>query len=53
MPLYEVDTIEKVDESIYRHLQELLPLSREELKKQRNEKIYEMGHHIDADSIKG
>ena len=46
-------TIEKVDESIYRHLQELLPLSREELKKQRNEKIYEMGHHIDADSIKG
>lgn len=46
-------TIEKVDESIYRHLQELLPLSREELKKQRNEKIYEMGHHIDVDSIKG
>lgn len=44
--------IEKVDESIYRHLQELLPLSREELKKRRNEKIYEMGHRIDLESIK-
>lgn len=44
--------IEKVDESIYRHLQELLPLSREELKKQRNEKIYEMGHHLNLESIK-
>lgn len=44
--------IEKVDESIYRHLQELLPLSREELKKQRNEKIYEMGRHLDLESIK-
>lgn len=44
--------IEKADESIYRHLQELLPLSREELKKQRNEKIYEMGHHLNLESIK-
>lgn len=44
--------IEKVDESIYRHLQELLPLSREELKKQRNEKIYEMGRHLNLENIK-
>ncbi len=44
--------IEKVDESIYRHLQELLPLSRDELKKQRNEKIYEMGRHLNLENIK-
>lgn len=44
--------IEKVDESIYRHLQELLPLSRDELKKQRNEKIYEMGRHLNLENTK-
>ncbi|MBQ8785420.1 MAG: acetyl-CoA carboxylase carboxyltransferase subunit alpha [Alphaproteobacteria bacterium] len=46
-------TMEKVDEAIYRHLQELMQLGRDELKKQRNEKIYEMGHHINFEEIKG
>jgi acetyl-CoA carboxylase alpha subunit len=45
--------MEKVDEAIYRHLQDLMQLSRDELKKQRNEKIYEMGHHINFEEIKG
>ena len=45
--------IEKVDEAIYRHLRELLPLDRDELKKQRHDKIYEMGKHIISDSNKG
>ena len=45
--------IEKVDEAIYRHLTELLPLDRDELKQSRNEKIYEMGKHIITDDKKG
>lgn len=48
-----IAAIEKVDESIYHHLQELMQLSREELKEQRNNKIYEMGHHINTENIKG
>ena len=48
-----VAAIEKVDETIYRHLQELMTLSGEELKKQRNDKILEMGHHIEVESTKG
>ena len=48
-----VAAIEKVDETIYRHLQELMTLSRDELKKQRNDKILEMGHHIEVENTKG
>ena len=48
-----VAAIEKVDETIYRHLQELMTLSGEELKKQRNDKILEMGNHIEVESTKG
>ena len=46
-----VAAIEKVDEAIYRHLQELLLLDREELKKQRNQKILEMGRHLETENI--
>ncbi len=48
-----VATIEKVDEAIYRHLQELLMLSRDELKKQRNDKFYDMGHNLNIETTKG
>ncbi len=48
-----VAAIEKVDEAVYRHLQELLPLSREELKKQRNQKILEMGRRLETESVEG
>lgn len=43
-------TIENVDKTIYRNLTELLSQSREELKKQRNEKIYAMGRNIATDT---
>lgn len=48
-----VAAIEKVDATIYRHLQELMSLSGDELKKQRNDKILEMGHHIELENTKG
>ncbi|MBR1648223.1 MAG: acetyl-CoA carboxylase carboxyltransferase subunit alpha [Alphaproteobacteria bacterium] len=48
-----VAVMEKTDEAVFRHLQELSGLSREELKKQRFEKIYEMGRHIKTDTAKG
>lgn len=45
-----VAAIEKVGDCIYKHLQELQQLSRDELKKQRNAKFLEMGRnlHIEA-----
>ncbi len=42
-------TIEKVGDCIYRHLKELLLLSRDELKKQRNEKFIEMGRNLNIE----
>lgn len=42
-------TIEKVGDCIYRHLKELLLLSRDELKKQRNEKFLEMGRNLNIE----
>ena len=48
-----VATIEKVDEVIYRHLQELLVMGRDELKKQRNDKFYEMGRNLSLEILKG
>ncbi len=45
-----VATIEKVGDCIYKHLQELLPLSREELKKQRNTKFLEMGRNLNIEA---
>lgn len=47
-----VAAIEKVDEAIYRHLQQLLPLSREDLKTQRTQKVLEMGRHIKEEEEK-
>ena len=41
--------IERVGDSIFKHLKELLPLSGEELKKRRTEKFLKMGRHF-ADS---
>lgn len=41
-----VAAIEKADEVIYRHLLELLSLGRDELKKQRNDKFYDMGRNL-------
>ncbi len=48
-----VAAIEKVDAAIYRHLSELLLLSRNELKKQRNQKVLEMGHNIEQEDDAG
>jgi len=48
-----VATIEKVDEVIYRHLQELMTMSRDELKRQRNDKFYEMGRNLILETMKG
>ena len=48
-----VATIEKVDEAIYRNLQELMILDRDELKKQRNDKFYEMGRNLNIETAKG
>lgn len=48
-----VATIEKVDEVIYRHLQELMTMSRDELKRQRNDKFYEMGRNLIIETMKG
>lgn len=42
-------TIEKVGEVIYKHLQSLMELSRDELKKQRNEKFIAMGRNLKTD----
>jgi len=44
--------VEKVDEAIHRHLLELLSFGREELKRLRNEKFYEMGKHIPVENSK-
>lgn len=41
--------VEKVGEVIFKHLQELKPLSREELKKQRNDKFIAMGRNLKLD----
>ena len=38
--------IERVGESILKHLKELMPLSGEELKKRRTEKFFRMGRHF-------
>ena len=46
-----VSAIEKADEIIYRHLTELLSLGRDELKKQRNDKFYEMGRNLVLEGI--
>ena len=43
-------TVEKVGDCIYKHLQELLPLSRDNLKKQRNEKFLEMGRNLNIEA---
>ena len=48
-----VAAIEKVDAAIYRHLSELLLLSRNELKKRRNQKVLEMGHNIEQEDDAG
>ena len=45
-----VATVEKVGDCIYKHLQELLPLSRDNLKKQRNEKFLEMGRNLNIEA---
>ena len=44
-----VAAVEKTGDCIYRHLQELLALSRDELKKQRNEKFLEMGRNLNIE----
>ncbi len=45
-----VATVEKVGDVVYKHLQELLPLSRDALKKQRNEKFLEMGRNLNIEA---
>lgn len=45
-----VATVEKVGDVVYKHLQELLPLSRDTLKKQRNEKFLEMGRNLNIEA---
>ena len=39
-------TIQRVGESLWKHLKELLPLSGEELKKHRTEKFLKMGRNL-------
>ncbi len=45
-----VTTIERVGDCIYKHLQELLSLSRDSLKKLRNEKFLEMGRNLNIEA---
>ena len=45
-----VATVEKVGDCNYKHLQELLPLSRDNLRKQRNEKFLEMGRNLNIEA---
>ncbi len=45
-----VTTVERVGDCIYKHLQELLLLSRDSLKKLRNEKFLEMGRNLNIEA---
>jgi len=46
-------TVEKVGEVIVRHLRELSVMSRDDLKKDRNQKFLEMGKNLNLDNSKG
>ena len=47
-----IAVIERVGDTVYKHLRELQKCSRDELKKSRNDKFLEMGRNIDVDSVK-
>lgn len=47
-----IAVMEKVGDSIYAHLQQLAKLSKNELKKQRNEKFIAMGRNLNIESVK-